>query len=305
MEQESKKSILTGQQPAFLLLMTFLAFFFLLGLGAFLGGQVSHLLGVDVNEVMSSGGNRPLVIGERQALRWYNLVAHLCGFTVTALLIGLLVSGRQQIGAFFHLTTWPTRNLLAWSVVALVVGLPVIGLSSWINQLLPLPEWMTQMEDNQNWLVAEVLRMDSGSEFLLAFMVAAVAPALGEELLFRGVLQPFFQQLVRNPHWGIWLTAIVFSAIHMQFVGFIPRMLLGAFLGYLFWWSGSLWLPIILHLFFNGFQIVGTYLAPDQFKMAGEESSTMPNLFIGSLALIGLLLVLRRMAQSATPPTIA
>ena len=305
MAQDSKYSMLAGQQPAFLLLMTFLAFFFFLGLGAYLGGQVSQILGVDVNEVTGSGGNRPLVLAERQALRWYNLVAHLCGFTVTALLIGLLVSGRQQIVSFLHLATWPTRKLLAWSVVALVVGLPVIGLSSWINQLVPLPEWMTQMENSQNWLVAEVLKMDSGSEFLLAFMVAAVAPALGEELLFRGILQPFFQQLVRNSHWGIWLTAIVFSAIHMQFVGFIPRMLLGAFLGYLFWWSSSLWLPIIIHLLFNGFQIVGTYLAPDQFKMAGEGPPTMPNLLVSTLGILGLLLVLLLMARSATPPPIA
>ena len=91
--------------------------------------------------------------------------------------------------------------------------------------------------------------------FMIAFL-----PAIGEELLFRGVIQRIFTNMTKNFHWGIWISAILFSALHMQFYGFVPRVLLGAIFGYLLVWSGSMWLPIVGHFLNNAFAVVGMYL---------------------------------------------
>ena len=91
------------------------------------------------------------------------------------------------------------------------------------------------------------------------FMVALI-PALGEELLFRGVVQKIFTGWAKNIHIGVWMSALLFSAMHMQFYGFVPRLLLGAMLGYLFVWSGSLWLSILAHFVNNAAAVIFTYL---------------------------------------------
>jgi hypothetical protein len=79
----------------------------------------------------------------------------------------------------------------------------------------------------------------------------AIIPAIGEELLFRGVLQRIFTEWFKSAHWGIWISAFLFSAIHMQFFGFLPRMFLGLFFGYLLEATGSLWIPILAHFINN------------------------------------------------------
>ena len=77
--------------------------------------------------------------------------------------------------------------------------------------------------------------------------------------MFRGILQPIFQKAFQNKHIAVWLAAILFSAIHFQMQGFIPRMLLGAFLGYFYLWTNNLWVSIFAHLVFNGSQVFGKY----------------------------------------------
>jgi len=117
---------------------------------------------------------------------------------------------------------------------------------------------------------------------------------LGEELLFRGVVQRILTEMTRNHHWGIWLSAALFSALHLQFFGFIPRLLLGAIFGYLLVWSGSLWLPILAHFVNNAGAVIALWLsgkgvispAVEEFG-AGMEYwyYALPSLVIGALVL--------------------
>jgi len=97
---------------------------------------------------------------------------------------------------------------------------------------------------------------------LAGLLVIAVIPALGEEVLFRGVLQNIFQKSFGHtqPHAAIWLAAFVFSAIHLQFYGLVPRMLLGALFGYLYVWSGNLWYPIVAHFANNSITLLAIFL---------------------------------------------
>lgn len=96
--------------------------------------------------------------------------------------------------------------------------------------------------------------------FLLVMIVVAIVPAIGEELLFRGLIQKYLQDIWGNVHVAIWVTAFFFSAFHLQFYGFFPRMVLGAFFGYLFYFSGNLWYASIAHFINNGFTLLMIYL---------------------------------------------
>jgi hypothetical protein len=103
-------------------------------------------------------------------------------------------------------------------------------------------------------------QFSSIGEFVLAFVVIAILPAIGEEFVFRGMVQPQLFKATRNIHIAIWTSAILFSAFHLQFFGFVPRMLLGALFGYLYYWSENLWMPMFAHFVNNGFSVIMLYL---------------------------------------------
>jgi membrane protease YdiL (CAAX protease family) len=136
----------------------------------------------------------------------------------------------------------------------------------------------------------------------------AVLPAVGEELLFRGVIQKLFSKITRSHHWGIWISAILFSALHLQFYGFIPRLLLGAMFGYLLVWSGSLWLPILAHFINNAaavtalFMIDHGYLNPSIEEFGAGVDDWHIGLFSLSAGLLILLTIKKQ--QRATSPKV-
>ena len=178
---------------------------------------------------------------------------------------------------------------------------------SWIieinaNMVLPnfmsgLEEWMRASEKQAEMLTKAFLTFDGVGSLFYILILVAVVPAVGEELLFRGVLQKIFIQWTKNPHLGIWITAFLFSALHMQFFGFFPRMLLGAVFGYVFLWSKSLWLPILGHFINNGSVVILSYFAPDLMENTdislfnGNEYETvfLTSSFILTIALIFLI----------------
>lgn len=270
MQEDRVFNRMLRDRPLAIVVVTLVALLFGMGVGAGLGNAMAQAMGVNVSDIMSWTEPHPLEFHERQGIRWFNLIAHFFTFTFVALVIAFLA--KDQRGAFYFLQF--RKRLkgfdLGLGVLLLLCSFPLIMFSNWLNSILPLPESLITLENNQNWLVGEVLRMENPGELLMALLVAAVAPAVGEELLFRGVLQPRVQQATASVHLGIWITAALFSAIHLQFVGFLPRMLLGALLGYLLLWSGTLWLPIIAHFLFNATQIFGAYWNPDMFTTAME-----------------------------------
>ncbi|MNY28869.1 CAAX amino terminal protease self- immunity [compost metagenome] len=126
-------------------------------------------------------------------------------------------------------------------------------------------EWMRMKEDQMAGLTKAFLKMDTVRQLIFNLFMIAVLPAMGEELLFRGVLQKLLIDSSRNHHAGIWIAAIIFSALHFQFYGFLPRMFLGVLFGYLFYWSGNIWLPIIAHFINNSTVVVVSYLFQHKF----------------------------------------
>jgi uncharacterized protein len=152
-------------------------------------------------------------------------------------------------------------------IVLIFFALPVINFTGEINNQMHFPEWlsgieewMKNAEDRAEEMTKAFLRVDNIGGLLFNLFMIALLPAIGEELLFRGVIQRIFTNWTRSHHWGIWISAILFSALHIQFYGFIPRMLLGVLFGYLLVWSGSIWLPVIAHFFNNAFAVVAMFL---------------------------------------------
>jgi membrane protease YdiL (CAAX protease family) len=127
--------------------------------------------------------------------------------------------------------------------------------------------------------------MDSFNLLFVNILMLAIIPALGEELIFRACFQKVFVRWTGNYHVAIWITAIVFSAIHFQFFGFFPRMILGALFGYLFVWSGNIWIPILAHFLNNGMAVLAAFILQQEGKsidQAFESDSVTVPIFIAS-----------------------
>jgi len=186
------------------------------------------------------------------------------------------------------------------SSIALLVALPFINFLGELNAHLSLPSflagvenWMRDAEANAAKLTKSFLTMNSVSDLYVNLFVIALVPALGEELLFRGIVQRLFTDWSKSKHLAIWISAILFSAMHMQFYGFLPRMLLGALFGYLLVWSGSLWLPIIGHFVNNAAAVVATYLFKEEMMSLDPDKIGTENDFIAvgaSIVITGVLL---------------
>jgi hypothetical protein len=122
----------------------------------------------------------------------------------------------------------------------------------------------------------------------------AVLPALGEEFLFRGVLQRLFIEWTKNRHFGVWIASFIFSFIHFQFYGFIPRFLLGLYFGYLLVWSSSIWVPVVAHLINNGFAVIYYHFAGGKMGETALDkigTKTDLSLFLSVILTIALLVI--------------
>lgn len=154
--------------------------------------------------------------------------------------------------------------------------MPFVNLLITWNEAMHLPDFLNgieasfrQMEDHAAQLTEAILIMDTPLDFLYMTIIVAFLPAIGEELIFRGIIQRLLSQQFGNIHTGIWISAFLFSAMHFQFFGFFPRMFLGALLGYLLIYSGNIIYPMIAHFVNNFMSLLLAYLI--QHRMLGEE----------------------------------
>jgi hypothetical protein len=148
-----------------------------------------------------------------------------------------------------------TRQDVILVCAIMILITPFIGLLLEWNMMISFPEWLTQFHVNSEAIITAFLKMDTMWDLLYTIFVIAVIPAIGEELLFRGYLQQKVGNWLSNQHIAILITGLLFSMIHLDLQGIIPRFVLGVLLGYLYYWGRSLWLPILAH-FVNNAQAV-------------------------------------------------
>ena len=219
------------------------------------------------------GGNNPQLVGALKIL----LIAQQIGlFLVPAILLGITEGKKPQ--NFYGLKR-PNLQILIMVLLLMLCSMPLMSWVNEINQKMVLPEvlksieqWMRKMEDEGAKTTAAILKMKSIGDFLITLFIIAIVPAICEEFLFRGALQRTFSRWIRNPHVAIWISAIIFSAIHFQFYGFLPRLLLGAAFGYIYFWTGSLWYTIFAHFLNNGFAVgMAWYFQKNNLPLNNDE----------------------------------
>lgn len=159
----------------------------------------------------------------------------------------------------------PSAKALLLVLAGIFLLNPTISLTNLLNKQLVLPPfleqlelWMIAKEEEMEKLVNLLLNEQGIVPFVSNLLVIALLAAVTEEFLFRGALQRIIEKWTSNHHIVIWSAAILFSAIHLQFYGFLPRMLLGAYFGYLLYWSKNIWLPVFAHFINNATAVMAS-----------------------------------------------
>lgn len=206
------------------------------------------------------------------------MLSSIISFALPALLAAKFIQKDEPAFRQLGMTKSPrfTKYLLA--IVFMLAIMPAIEFISSLNasysfpeSLKGLEEYLRNIDESAMQSTMKALAGNGIGAFILNLIVLAITPAVCEEMFFRGVLQKFFVDNIRNKHIAILLTAFIFSAIHMQFSGLLPRFILGAVLGYLFYSSGSLWLSIVAHATNNALVVIAAFFF-------GAEISASPDL---------------------------
>ena len=245
------------------------------------------------------GGNQTIV-----SLKWLQFAQTVATFLLPPIICAWMWDEGHQPFHWLKLDKTVDAKQFGLAVLIMICAIPAINLMADLNGRIVLPksldfieQKMRAMEEAAAALTEQFLQADNAGVLLINIGLMALLPALSEELSFRGTLQ----QILGNKHMAIWATAIIFSAVHMQFYGFIPRMLMGAAFGYIFTWTGCLWVPVLMHFTNNGMAVLAYYL----FDGIGANGKNYADTFgagttwyIGVLSLVitslGLLIFYRR-----------
>jgi membrane protease YdiL (CAAX protease family) len=170
--------------------------------------------------------------------------------------------------------------LLGLVVLVMFASSPFLEYLITINQKMVMPQslkwleqWMREKEDAGQKATQLLTQFKTVWDMLFALLEIGLLTAIAEEFLFRGAIQTIFTRWTKSPHWGIWIAATLFSAFHMEFFGFLPRLMLGVGFGYFVYWSGSIWAGVLGHFINNGSVVIITYLFQQKIIRFDPDSS--------------------------------
>lgn len=242
-----------------------------------------------------SGGSQ-----STESLKWLQLLQTIGTFLLPPVLCAWIWDEHHTPFRWLGLRSSANWQTIVLATLAMVCAIPAINLLADLNSRVELPkslEFIEQILKAQEEAAAELterfLAADNLLTLLLNIGLLALLPALAEELSFRGTLQQIISPVsgpsqgtvsVRT-HVAIWVTAFIFSAVHLQFYGFVPRMLMGAMFGYVFVWTGSLWVPMVMHFTNNGIAVLAYYLIGPE----GQEKSWADTIGAGSTWWLGVI----------------
>ncbi len=245
-------------------------------------------LSVALSEVQQ--GNFPALLNP---LRFLLSIMHGFTFLVPALVFAYIYWKPLKNSLYLH--RLPTLSGFAWAALAVVAAMPLVIVMHYFNTLIPAD---IQQQAGRELQMA-MLRMDSPTDLFFTFLLVGIMAGVGEELLFRGVLQRIFALRFANIHLAVLFSGILFSLVHFELQAFVPRLFLSMVFGYVFYWSGSLYTSIALHLLYNGLQVFAVYANPEM-SAATPTPPEMPMYFIalGGALVLGFAALRLHKAQS-------
>ncbi len=248
-------------------------------------------------ELIRTGLRASAAPAERWQMRVLLALSHLLTFALAGwVVVRLFYPPTSRALDYLRVYRAPQALVIGGAVSLMLLALPlVLYIYEW-NRSLPIPDALRQSEAKADEMLKALLRMDNGWEFLANLALIALLPAIGEELVFRGVVQQQLMRLVREPWVAILLAGAVFSFAHFQFEGFLPRLLLGVLLGWLYWRFQNFWVPAAAHFANNGLQVLVQYLYHrDVSTLNLEEDIAVP--LYWALLSAALVLYLARLLQ--------
>ena len=241
-------------------------------------------------------------------LKYFQVVNQLGVFILPV--IGYAYLESRSVVNYLKMNRSPRTSLLFISFLMIMVSIPAVNWMITVNEKMHLPQilkpvenWMRESEDSLAALTDAFLKTNSISGLLVNLFIIGFLAAVGEELLFRGVILRIFLDWSRNAHLAVVLSSVIFSAFHMQFFGFLPRMFLGILLGYAFVTAGSLWSPVILHFIFNAISVAGAFLyergmITDDLEQLGQTGNPLIIALSFTLSLMFVMVLNRRTTES-------
>ncbi len=224
-------------------------------MGSFLAGAVLFVVGISL----------PSVEGSIWYYRFSIILQDIFVMFLPAYTLCLWIADKPMQMMGVRKTRKMSQGLL-YGFLIFGVSYPAIAVIAQWNEQIVLPDsltgvenWMRQMEDAAKDVTDLFLSGETLSDLFLNLLIIAAAAAFVEEIFFRGALQQLIEKWLRNGHVAVWTAAFIFSAIHLQFYGFLPRLVMGAVLGYLFLYSRNLWIPMLYHFVNNAAVVVITY----------------------------------------------
>ncbi len=200
-------------------------------------------------------------------LKIIQLINHLFMFVAPALVFWFLLK-RKEAWGYIGIVQGVNFKLFILCILMFVFSMPLLEWTVAINEKMVLPQalsgmeqWMKRTEAEAAVITEAFLNTSTYKGLLFNLLVMALIPAFGEELIFRASVQKMLVQWFKKPHLAVIVTAVFFSAVHLQFYGFLPRVLLGLLLGYVYFYTKNLWYPIILHFINNAFTVSIYFLA--------------------------------------------
>jgi len=246
-----------------------------------------------------------VVCGDSQTtegLKWMQFMQTVGTFLLPPILCAWIWSENHHPFEWLQLHRSADGATFALAIGIMICAIPAINLLADLNGRIELPksfdsieQKLRAMEEAAAALTERFLKADNIGELLLNIGLMALLPALAEELSFRGTLQQILadsQESRAKSHMAIWITAFIFSAVHMQFYGFIPRMLMGAMFGYIFVWTCSLWVPIVMHFTNNALAVLAYYLTANSPKLTANSTNIADTIGAGDTWWVGVLSLL-------------
>jgi membrane protease YdiL (CAAX protease family) len=273
--------------------------FLVLTLGVNLVARFNHLSVMQVASMSPADYTRPELAGVIKGL----LVVQFFGiFLLPSLVFAYLTDPRPL--AYAGIKAPQKNSFLFIGLITMIAAYFTVELLGMINEAIVhwLPKstqkWVESGEADANGALENILSMKSPADLIKTIFLVGALPAIGEELFFRGILQKLFIQIFKKAWPGIIFTGFLFSAFHMQFMGFLPRMALGIILGSLYWYSGSLITSMLGHFIFNTINILLIY-----FKFANLDSKSSSGLvfnLFGLASFVVIVLLLNYLKKKST-----